>query len=530
MTVAEYLAERLYTEGVRFVFGIPGGASIPYLEAFRKRGIEFILVSHESSAAVMADVTARLTGVPGVCHATLGPGATNISTGTGGAFLDRSPMIVLTSETSVSMLGRTTQMNIDQQKLFAPVTKATFRLSASDTGEIIERALKISAEEMPGPVHIGLPEGLAGEEATPASVKSILSTDIPGNNVTEEINELLKKSKRPLVAVGLTAARLGLKKEVRSFLDKSGIPAVVTPMAKGMIREDHPCFAGVLFHALNDYLDELTSNADLIIGIGYDPVEYNYESWVPDVPLIHFGTTVTDFPDRDSIYCFTGMPEEWFSILDKVNAESYEDRKKNVADIRKEIKGVLDGFKSHFGPVAVLDILNNHLPEDSLITLDVGSHLHVAGQLWALMDRHEMIMTNGWSSMGFAIPAAIAGRFVKPSGVVAAITGDGGFVMNPGELITARRNNLNIIFIVLSDGELNLIKIKQGWKDISPYGTALYHGDLFGADTFLGIKVFKATCNKELEEALSNASDLHEPLIINCIIDPDDYRWLVTRK
>jgi acetolactate synthase-1/2/3 large subunit len=161
MKVADYIANQLFNSGVRYVFGIPGGPSIPWMEAFRDAGIEFILSSHESAAGVMADVSARLTGIPGVCHSTFGPGATNISTGVGGALLDRSPIIVMTSEMSDEMVGRTSQMNIDHQRLFSPVTKATFRLNAFNINEVLEKTFRICMEEYPGPVHIGLPSGIA---------------------------------------------------------------------------------------------------------------------------------------------------------------------------------------------------------------------------------------------------------------------------------------------------------------------------------------------------------------------------------
>ena len=157
MTIAEYIANQLFNHGVRYVFGIPGGPSIPYLEAFRSAGIEFILTSNEASAGIMADVTARLTGIPGICHATFGPGATNISTGVGGALLDRSPVIVFTSEMDDIMINRTTQMNINHQKLFEPLTKATFRMSANNVTEVMESAFRLCQEPYPGPVHIGLP-------------------------------------------------------------------------------------------------------------------------------------------------------------------------------------------------------------------------------------------------------------------------------------------------------------------------------------------------------------------------------------
>src|SRR5512133_896882 len=140
MTIAEYIADQLFSHGIRYVFGIPGGPSIPYMEAFRASGIEFILVSNEASAGIMADVTARLTGIPGICHATFGPGATNISTGVGGALLDRSPVLVFTSEIGDKFHHRTTQMNIDHQQLFAPLTKATFRMNKENVAEVMESA------------------------------------------------------------------------------------------------------------------------------------------------------------------------------------------------------------------------------------------------------------------------------------------------------------------------------------------------------------------------------------------------------
>ncbi len=164
MTIAEYIANQLFIHGVRHVFGIPGGPSIPYMEAFRNAGIEFILTSNEASAGIMADVTARLTGIPGVCHATFGPGATNLSTGVGGALLDRSPVIVFTSEMDEKMLNRTTQMNIDHQKLFEPLTKATYRMNRDNVKEVMESAFRICQDSYPGPVHIGLPSDISDIE------------------------------------------------------------------------------------------------------------------------------------------------------------------------------------------------------------------------------------------------------------------------------------------------------------------------------------------------------------------------------
>lgn len=530
MKIADYIANQLYNKGIRYVFGIPGGPSIPYMESFKKEGIAFILTSNEAAAGIMADVTARLTGIPGICHATFGPGATNISTGIGGALLDRSSVIVLTSEMDDSMTGRTSQMNIDHQKLFEPVTKATFRLNRQNVPDVIANAFSICRSEYPGPVHIGLPAGLADLDIEPSAQELTPEVEKLFKNDITRLTSILDSSRRPLLAVGLTAQRLGITEQLLSFLNRYRIPVVLTPMAKGMIPESHPSYAGVLFHALSDYLEDIYTKTDLVIGLGYDPVEYNYESWMPDVPLVHLGTIETDLPDHGDVTRFVGQPDEWFRLLGNLNAGSLIFERSVVAGIRNEMNSVFEGFTGHFGPVKALKILRDELPSGAIITSDVGSHLHLLGQLWETGGKPDLIMTNGWSGMGFGLPAALAAQLNHPEKSVVCITGDGGFLMMAGEIITARRYNLPVIVVVLSDGELNLIKLKQSWKDLQPYGTVMYHGDLFCADTFFGISVITATTESEMQKAVNQALALNEPVIINAVIDPDDYKWLVVRK
>ena len=530
MTIAEYIANQLFKLGVRYVFGIPGGPSIPYLEAFRAAGIEFILTSNEASAGIMADVTARLTGIPGVCHATFGPGATNISTGIGCAFLDRSPVIVFTSEMADNMINRTTQMNINHQKLFGPVTKATFRLSKDNFAEVLESAIGLCREYNPGPVHIGLPSDICDIEADTTPTSGFVPENRNFNNNIPKIISLLDKSRRPIMAVGLTAARLDIRQELLSFLEYYRMPVVITPMAKGLIPETHPCYAGVLFHSLSDYLEDIYVMSDLVIGIGYDPVEFNYESWMPDVPLVHLNITETDMPPGRTIAEFTGPPEEWFRILKNLNTGSLLFEQSLIKGIRDEMISVFNGFTNHFGPVAALNILQEELPGDITLTADVGSHNHLIGQFWQTHGKGKVIMTNGWSGMGFGIPAALAAQIIDRESTVVCITGDGGFLMNAGEMMTAKRYNLPVIVVVFSDGELNLIKVKQSWKNLPPYGTMLYQGDLFGADIFLGIKVLRADSPEGMRKAVIEALSVDEPVIINAVIDPEDYKWLIVRR
>jgi len=530
MTIAEYIATRLSENGVKYVFGIPGGPSIPYMEEFRAAGIEFILTSNEAAAGIMADVTARLTGTTGVCHATFGPGATNLATGVGGALLDRSPVLAFTSEISESMISRTTQMNINHQKLFEPLTKATFRIKPDNVEYVMESALRLCRENYPGPVHIGLPSDISGMEFIKGSVFAKDTVIEKSVNNIQKIISLLEQSRRPLIAAGLTTARLKLGAQLLELIDHYRIPVVVTPMAKGLIPEDHPCYAGVLFHSLSDYLEDIYEKTDLIIGIGYDPVEFNYECWMPDVPLLHFDTQEVDMPSNISVVQYAGPPDEWFYLLKNLNAGSLIFEQRIIRSVRDEMESVFNGFTNHFGPAAALKILQDELPEDAILTCDVGSHLHLIGQFWKTRGKGRVIMTNGWSGMGFGIPSALAAQLNDKDATVVCITGDGGFLMMAGEMVTARRYSLPVIVVVFSDGELNLIKVKQSWKDIPPYGTLLYHGELFGTDSFLGIRVLTADSHQKMTAAVIEALSVNEPVIINAVIDPEDYKWLIVRR
>lgn len=543
MKSEDLLARRLSHHGIRRVFGIPGGPSLAYIDAFRREGIEFILTSHEASAAVMADVTARLTGVTGVCHATFGPGAVNLASGVGGALLDRSPVLALTSEVSDEWLGRTTQMHIDHQALFRPLTKATFRLTDGNAEEVICRSLEMANEEYPGPVHIGLPADLAGKNAEERGEGSYGTPDkgsgLPGRGFRyghdtkgdlqhqsgERVRVLLASARRPLIAVGLTAARAGAGEALIKYLENHSLPVVVTPMAKGVISSGHPSYAGVLFHALSNRLKRLVKSADLVIGLGYDPVEYNYESWLPDVPLVHFDTRPSDLRIKGAITSVSA-PEEWFETLAPLR--SSPEMIRLAAEVKSEIRNDIYSKVPGFNPVTVLTVLQELLPISTVVTADVGSHLHLLGQMWEVPPGGKLLMTNGWSSMGFGLPAALAASLAEPDRPVVCVTGDGGLLMYAGEMITARRLGLKIVVVVLSDGELNLIKIKASRRNIESSAVQLYSDSLFGADRFLGADVFRVTGATQMRTAVSRALKSPGSTIIEATVDSSVYSDLIS--
>ena len=533
-TVAEQLVQSLYTLGVRYVFGIPGGPSIPYMEAMRNNGVEFVLVSNEQSAAIMADVFGRLTGTPGVCHATFGPGATNLATGVAGALLDRSPLIAFTTEVKDADISRRVQMNIDHQALYKPITKWTTRLSRNNFKETITDAFKIASSEMPGPVHIGLPSNIDGEILDSDSVIDRFLKDtipLPDPLRLGEASTAIKKAKKPILAIGLTAARSGVHHLVREFVDRNNIPVLLTPMAKGIVSEAHPCYAGVLFHAKSELVASVYRDADLVIGIGYDTIEFNYEDWMPNVPLIHIDTQPADIASEYNVACeITGDLAHAISYLTSLSLPVYNWDLDQIKDNKYKVFQALMPQGGAFSPSDAISVLQDILPRDGIITSDVGAHLHLLGQLWRAQEPNRFIMTNGWSAMGFGIPAAIGAKLCKPASTVVCITGDGGFLMNCGELMTARRMGINIVVIVLCDRNLSLIEVKQDWKNVPQYGTNLYEGEYFAANNFLGVPVLKVHDEAEMKASLQKAFSMDGPAIIEAVVDGAVYNNLITRN
>ena len=538
-TVAQLFARTLKQIGVRFVFGVPSGNMTDYIEALRlEDGIEFVLVANETTAAFMAGVCGRLTGIPGVCFGTFGPGATNLSTGVGGAYLDRFPLIAFTDEMPGHLLNRTVQMNIDHQALFAPITKWTTRLQSNNVNEIILKASGIALSGVPGPVHIGVPSGIGmfmADESEETLHYLRLEKEIIGDAPADAMIKakiLFKQSAKPLLAVGLSAVHSGLSGLIVQLAEKYNLPVVLTPMAKGMFPENHPLYTGVLFHALSNQVAQTYREADLMVGIGYDPVEFNYEDWMPNVPLIHFDGKPADI-DRGSYPEIIDITGDLGKLLIEFLQLQEEGKNwdKNVLIARKNemFQKFIPGNES-FGPLAVVKELRQSLPENGILSVDVGAHLHLIGQMWHTPSPEKLLMTNGWSSMGFAIPAALAAKLCNPDLPVAAIMGDGGFLMTVGELATAKRLNLKIVFVVIYDNSLSLIRIKQDKRNYnSNYGTDLNELPAEPTNHYFGVPVIRASSLNSYQNALKEGFSLNGPVVIEAVVAGNEYDQLVLK-
>jgi acetolactate synthase-1/2/3 large subunit len=532
-TVARRVVDTLQEMGVRYFFGIPGGNLTDYLEALRQSDVEFVLVSNEAAGGFMATVCGRLTGIPGACFGTFGPGATNLSTGVGCGLLDRLPCLAFSDVASDAMLKRTMQMNIDHQALFGPITKWTTRLRPDRVKETLYRAMHVALSEAPGPVHVGLPAGMGGDPAGDEDVRPEppVGPPAPDAAALDRMVRLFGNARKPVLAVGWTAVRAGVRPLLARIAERTGAPIVLTPMAKGMCSEDHPCYAGVLNHALSDQVGLTHQQADLVVGVGFDPVELNYEDWIPNVPVLHLDTAPADL-DRDRYHLAGEVVGDLGASLRRL---AQADLPKTAWDLdelgarRTKMLARLEPPAGSFGPRAVLAGLRKALPRDGIMACDVGAHLHLIGQQWRTPEPDCLLMTNGWSSMGFAIPAAIAAKLCRPQKPVCCVVGDGGFLMMVGEMATAMRLGLPIVFVLMTDGSLSLIRIKQQRKGYAEYGTPLYGAKYESARSFFGVPVLPAHDEPAYRQALAEAFAMDGPVIVEAFIDGREYDDLLLK-
>lgn len=534
-TVAQQVVDALKELGVKHVFGVPSGGWVDYMEALRTTdGIEFVLATHEGGAAFMADVCGRITGVPGVCFGTFGPGATNLATGVGSAYLDRSPMIALTDEMPAAKRGRIVQMAIDHQALFAPITKKTTRLEAERVREIIFDAAHVATSGVPGPVHIGLPVGMSALPAAQESAKPIAPkiAEPAAQVLLDKMRELFVQADKPVIALGMRAITSGVQEQVIALAEKFQVPVVLNPMAKGMLAESHPNYAGVLFHALSDVVGQTHQQADLVVSIGYDEVEFNYEDWIPNAPLVSLDIAATDLDNsKYTLACdVLGNIKHSVEYLLASDCAAKNWDLDALAERKAEMFARMSPNNDAFGPCAALDILRDKFPQDGIMTCDVGAHIHLIGQKWPTPKPGLQIMTNGWSAMGFAIPSAIAAKLCKPDTPVCSVVGDGGFLMTAGELAVAVREKLNIVYVLFTDNDLALIRIKQEKKHNPIYGTPIRERGTIGGDNIFGAPVLKAFDKQEYAQALEKAFAMQGPVIVEAILNSREYDSLVLRK
>ncbi|MGI4819036.1 MAG: acetolactate synthase large subunit [Janthinobacterium lividum] len=504
----------LENEGVDRIFGVPGEENLDLVESLRTSKIQLILTRHEQAAAFMAATHGRLTGKPGVCLATLGPGALNFSTGAAYAHLGAMPMILITGQKPIMSAKQARFQIVDIVTSMKPLTKMTRQIaSAASIPSIVREAFRVSMEERPGPVHLELPEDVAGEELADVPVIPIhpIERAVAAPAALDRAIEAIKAAKRPLVMVGAAGNRPKLIEPLSSFITRTGLPFFNTQMGKGAVTGGSNRYVGTAALSEGDYVHEAVEAADLIISIGHDTVEkppflmrtgggpqvihIGYQSanveqvFHPDLEVIgDIGTTVQALAERldGQLSLDPHMLELRERILGRINDRADEDRfpvtpQRLVHDVRKV------------------------MPDDGVVCLDNGMYKIWFARNYRTHAANTLLLDNALATMGAGLPSAMMAAMIYPERRVMAVCGDGGFMMNSQEMETAVRLGLNLVVVILNDSAYGMIRWKQAVDGFPDYGMSFGNPDFVRYAEAYGAKGTRVTAVEDLIPALEAA-------------------------
>jgi acetolactate synthase I/II/III large subunit len=495
MKASDLFIRCLESEGVEYIFGLPGEETNDLMFSVLNSQIKFILVRHEQGAAFMADVYGRLTQKVGVCLSTLGPGATNLITGVANANMDRSPILAITGQTDSSLRHKESHQNMDVVSMFKPITKWRWSIHNADViPEIVRRAFKISIGEKAGAVHLELPEDVAKEKSYIKPIKKPRRTSKsrPHNDLIKNVVKMILSAKMPMILIGNGCIRGNASSYIRKFVERTGISSMNTFMAKGVISDKSERHLQTIGIKDADHALIALKEADLVISIGYDLVEYSPKNWNGnlDKKIIHIHSAPAEVetyypPDIEIVadigYTINAILLELTEKKIKVKKEKKISNNSNnnldstdmpyfempdlFMKVKKQITERIEKFKDDFGypikPTKLVIDVRNALDENDIVISDVGAHKLWIAKTYETFNPNTCLITNGFCSMGFALPGAIAAQLVRPNQKVVVMCGDGGFLMNVQELETAVRLQLPIIVIIWCDSDFGMISLKQ---------------------------------------------------------------------
>ena len=541
-TCAEVLAATLRDAGVERMFGLPGGEILDFIEAARKVGIEFILTRHEAVASLMADAAGQIARAPAVCVSTLGPGAVNLTLGVANAFLDRSPLIAITATTSNATKPYATHQQLDLNAVFRPFTKSTVMLDGVNTAATVRRAWQTAIAPRFGPVHLALPSDVARQAEQqiddPHDV-SLLPDALPSPpaDAIARMADAIARAKRPAVILGLDLNPYVDAPAVRRFVERVGAPVFVTPKAKGIFPEDHPLFYGVCGGLAADaVILGVLKTCDLLVGVGYDPVESD-KVWHQSLTLVSIApVTIASGGYRPALELTGDVPASLTALADRSYGPYSRTRDEEQA-FRRELERTLRGggaqttsedeagnAREGLSALEVTRCLRDLFPPETILTTDVGSIKLIVSQAWRSTQPLTFLESNGLSAMGYSLPAAMAAKLAMPDRPVLCTMGDGGFSMVFADLETCVRRRIPFVTVVYNDSALSLIQVAQERRGHPDYGVRYGAVDFAAASAALGAWSRRVDTLDGLAHAVREARALDVPAVIDVTIDPWEYR------
>ncbi len=532
MKASDLLVKCLENEGVEYIFGLPGEETLDLMESLRNSSIRFILTRHEQAAAFMADAYGRLTGKPGVCISTLGPGATNLLTGVADAFLDKSPVVAITGQADLKRIHKESHQYIDIVEMYRSVTKWNGRIDMPEViPEMVRKAFKVATTEKPGPAHLELPENVAAMEVGEmyrtmiAPIQPRRSS--PDRQSLRKAADLIEQARLPLILAGHGVVRKAAGNRLRAFAELFCMPVVTTFMGKGGISAESRSCIGTLGLGEDRQITDVFSKADLVVAIGYDLVEYSPKNWNPklDKKVVHidFTTSEVDLHYVPEVEIISDIMET-LELLQGVMSTNktceflVSARQEFVEGFEKE--GTADSWPPR--PPRIIYGMRKVLGPYDILISDVGSCKFWAAKFYPVYRNNTFILSNGFASMGFALPSAVTAKLIYPERKVVALCGDGGFLMNLQDLETACRLKLNIVVVIFNDSGYNLIKWKAEKKFGTSFGVNFSNPDFVRLAESFGAVGIKLQSSKEFEDVLRDALTKAMPVIIDVPIDYSD--------
>ncbi len=526
MKASELFIRCLENESVEYIFGIPGEENLDVMDALLDSSIKFITTRHEQGAAFMADVYGRLTGKAGVCLATLGPGATNLITGVADANMDHAPLVAIAGQASTHRLHKESHQVLDLELMFQNISKYSSRLLSPDIiAEVVRKAFKIAQTEKYGACFIEFPENIAEmdiENAHPLPVKHPHPPEPPADRI-EIAASLISSAKNPLILAGHGVVRGKAWKQLAEFAQELRIPVANTFMAKGVIPFKHPMALGSAGLQANDYVSCGFSRADVIICIGYDLVEYHPYLWHPtrDRTIIHIDSCPSEVDAYYSIE--VGVVGDIKHSLLRIMKVASPNTGTAMRALREALIEDMNQHKDdHTVPVKPQKIiwdLRTAMEMEGIAISDVGAHKMWMARMFRCEFPNTCIISNGFASMGIALPGAIAAKLAFPERQVVAVTGDAGFLMNVQELETAVRLNTPIVILIWNDSAYGLIE----WKQMDQFGRKSYvdfnNPDLVMLAESFGAKGYRIEKGEDLLPTLEAALHDKAVSVIDCPVD-----------
>ena len=531
MRTVDVIAEVLKNEGIDRIFGIPGaGATTDLIDAATKIGIETVLTGHESSAAMIASVYGQITGAPGVCFSITGPGATNLATGVAYAYLERAPLLAITERQSAENYEFIATQKIDQKSFFSPITKGHLTITAKRAQDILEKAITLSKEERPGPVHLDL----AKDEAMKASdfqmkhqremIRLSHAVSKDPDTVLAAV-EMIRKAKFPVLVAGIEANRNRANSNLVDLAEKLNVPVMVTLKGRGAFDQAHRLYGGIFLGAFakGTFEDAVIGKSDLLLLIGVDAIEFLPKPWGSTLPVIHIGSQANIDAAYPAEVEIIGNVNAILQALSQHSISPAEWDTAYLAAVHEQIQTKLSYSEDDLPLHYIIQTAREKLPADGILCTDIGAFNSMVHYMWPVYEPNTYFVTKGLSTMGFALPAAIAAQLARPEKKVICFIGDGGFLMCLHELAVCARLNLPIIIVVFSDSALGLIKIKQIDSGFKPSGVQLTNPDFNFLIKAFGGEGFRATTAKEFDRAMEAAMNSQKLTLIEAVLNPETY-------